>query len=356
MAKKVWIEILTPKQVMFFGRLLNRCRQKGYETIVTSRDYSEVNKVRERRGIEAEVAGKHGGSTLSGKLSASLERAEKLQEIAESEAPDVAIYLSSPEAARVSFGLGIESISVNDIPEAEAQSRLTVPISSRVAAPKCIPKEVFTKYGISEDKIVQYDALDPIAWLKDFEPDEKVLEELDINKEKQLITFRTMETKASYLKGDKKVNFLVPVIKEISEKTNAQIVVLSRYSQEEEIKKELSDEILVTNYVSQSQSLLYYSDVFVGAGGTMSLEAGLLGTPTLSCRPFDTYYEKYAKKEGLIEHVERGNEAEKIIHMLEKNGEYKKELRKTAERLKKEMEDPIDVLMETIEELTQNGN
>ncbi|MFO7872464.1 MAG: DUF354 domain-containing protein [Candidatus Undinarchaeales archaeon] len=351
MTKKIWIEILTPKQVMFFGRLLEKCRERGYETVVTSRDYSEVNKVRDRYGIDAEVVGEHGGSTLSGKLSAGLERAEKLQEIVESEQPDVAVYLSSPDAARVSFGLGIESISVNDIPEAEAQSKLTVPISSRVACPKCIPKKVFTEYGISEDRVVQYDALDPIAWLKDFKPDEKILNELDIDSEKPLITFRTMETKASYLKEEKKVNFLVPIIKEISEKIDAQIVVLSRYNQEEEIKKELSDDITVTNYVSQPQSLLYYSDVFVGAGGTMSLEAGLLGTPTLSCRPIDTYYERHAKKEGLIEHVEKGNETEKIIHMLEKNGKYKKELRKTAERLKKEMESPIDVLMETIEEL-----
>ena len=70
------------------------------------------------------------------------------------------------------------------------------------------------------------------------------------------------------------------------------IVVLSRYEQDKKIREEVSEKVKVTSYVSDPQSLMHYSDVFVGAGGTMSIEAGLLGTPTLSCRQIETYYEK----------------------------------------------------------------
>lgn len=350
-SKKVWIEILTPKQVMFFGRLKQELEKRGYETVVTSRDYSEVNKIRKDSGLDAEVIGEHGGKTLSGKLSAAVERMKKLQKFAKREKPDLSIYLSSPDAARVSFGLGIKSISVNDIPEAEAQSRLTVPISSKVVSPACIPVQEFIDYGAKEENIVQYDALDPVAWINDFKPDESVLSELGIKSSKKLVTFRTNETKASYLKGKEGENFLVPVVKGLSDATEAEIVVLSRYSQHSELKKVLPPEIKVTNYVNKPQSLLYYSDVFIGAGGTMSLEAALLGTPTLSCRQIDTYYEKYAKEKGLLEHVPRGGELEKMKDMLERNGEYKRRLRETASELVSKMDDPIKVIADTASEV-----
>ena len=239
MAKKVWVDILTPKQVMFFGKLLKKLHEKGFETFVTTRDYAEVNKVLQNNGIKAEKVGKHGGADLSKKLSASLGRAQKLQEIAEREKPDLAIYLSSPEAARVAFGLGIKSISFNDIPEAEAQSRLTVPISTRIVCPACIPKQAFVNYGINDSQIVQYNGLDPIAWIKDFEPSEEVLAELGIDKSKPIITFRTEETKAAYLKEKTDSSMLVPIINRLAEK-DLNLVVLSRYEQDKKIKEEVS--------------------------------------------------------------------------------------------------------------------
>src|SRR3989344_1830411 len=186
---KIWIEILTPKQVMMFGRLA-KALEKEHELLITTREYKETNELLELKGVGANCLGKHGGRTLEGKLNAGIERMGLLNELVQKEKPNVLVSLSSPEASRVAFGLKIPHICVNDIPEAEAVTRLTAPLSNFIVAPKLIPKSAWLKYGVPAEKVIQYDALDPVAWLKGFEPNQNDFNDLRIQKGKPIITFR----------------------------------------------------------------------------------------------------------------------------------------------------------------------
>src|SRR3989344_9470072 len=197
---KIWIEILTPKQVMMFGRLA-KALEKEHELLITTREYKETNEHLELKRVGANCIGKHGGRTLEGKLNACIERMGLLNELVQKEKPNVLVSLSSPEASRVAFGLKIPHICVNDIPEAEAVTRLTAPLATLIIAPKLIPKQAWEKYGVQKEKVVQYDALDPVAWIKGFKPDQGVLTELGIKRDKPIVTFRTEEIFASYLEG-----------------------------------------------------------------------------------------------------------------------------------------------------------
>lgn len=354
---KVWIDILTPKQVMMFGRLASEISEQ-HELLITTRIYKETNELLKLKGINAKIVGKHGGGTLEGKLDAGIERMNELNKLVQKEKPDVLISLSSPEAARVAFGLKIPHICVNDIPESEAVTKLTAPLSTVIVAPKLIPKSAWQKYGVPENKVVQYDALDPVAWLKDFKPNGKVLESLRVKKGKPIITFRTEEVFASYLSGkvNEKSSVVLPIVNELMEKVEGNFVVLPRYKEQEEIiSKSLNGSALtsissqrlgnaiIAHHAIDGPSLLSYSDIFIGSGGTMTLEAALLGTPTISCRPFHTMYEDYAIKNGLVIKAEK-NAAEKAEEILNGNGKYRSELKKKAEKMMSEMDDPIEVL------------
>src|SRR3989338_409287 len=101
--KKVWIEILTPKQVMMFGRLAKELGEE-HELLITTREYKETNQLIKLKGIEANLVGRHGGGTLEGKLNAGIERMNLLNKLIQEEKPDVLVSLSSPEASRVAFG------------------------------------------------------------------------------------------------------------------------------------------------------------------------------------------------------------------------------------------------------------
>ena len=44
---KIWIDIITPKQVMFFNRFIKILQEKNYKLLVPSRDYYELNQMRD---------------------------------------------------------------------------------------------------------------------------------------------------------------------------------------------------------------------------------------------------------------------------------------------------------------------
>ena len=101
---KIWFDILTPKQILFFEPMIKRLRKK-HRVICTSRQYREVNQLAKMRKMNLIFVGRHGGSERSEKLKASLDRMNKLTKIIKKFSPDVVVSFCSPEATRVSFGL-----------------------------------------------------------------------------------------------------------------------------------------------------------------------------------------------------------------------------------------------------------
>ena len=64
------------------------------------------------------------------KLRSSIERQRELVQFAQEGKFDKSLCFLSPEAARVSFGLGIEHVVCSDSPHAWAPCKLVVPLSS----------------------------------------------------------------------------------------------------------------------------------------------------------------------------------------------------------------------------------
>jgi predicted glycosyltransferase len=350
---KVFIDILTPKQGMLFSKLSKRLRENGHSIFEVTREYREVTQLLSLKGIKATVVGKHGGENLSSKLTASTERIIKLTSIMTELQPDVAVSFSSPETSRVAFGLGIPHVCINDSPHAEAVARLTVPLATVLLTPKAIPKNAWTKFGIAGKRIIQYNALDSWAWLKDFEPDEKILTQLNLEESRPIVAFRPEESFASYLLGKtSKTLSLLPLIENLLKSgVDFQAVVLPRYETQSFLKEKLGEQVTVCESVVDAPSLLYYSSIFIGAGGTMTSEAALLGVPTFSCYPGTPYIvEKYLIKKRLIDReTSLKNVKAKVLKTLRNIESYRKIQVEKARKLTSSFEDPVDVIAETIE-------
>ena len=97
---KIWIDILTPKQLLFSEPIIEKLGQK-HDILCTSREYNEVTKLAKIRHFDLIFVGKHGGGDKKSKLKASIERIEKLSKKIENFEPDVVISFGSPEAARI---------------------------------------------------------------------------------------------------------------------------------------------------------------------------------------------------------------------------------------------------------------
>ncbi len=339
---KIWIDILTPKQLLFSEPIVERLKVK-HDLLCTSREYEEVSKLSKIRHFDLMFVGKHGGGDKKNKLEASIERINKLSKKIEKFKPDLVISFGSPEAARISFGLGIKHIMFCDSPHANAVMRLTLPLIQKVLIPHIIPKKEFSKYGINEKNIVQYKAIDAVVTMKR-EINEKIVSPFKNNNKKNIL-IRVEEEEAAYTSKSSKI---IPIIQKIAnDYKDENIIVLGRYTKQIlNLQKVIDNKVKIIKMSFDGKYLLNNTDIFIGSGGTMTAESALMGVPTISYNAVPNIVEKFLVKKYL---VKRETNTSKISNHIKKIFELNNnQSQKREENIVKQMEDPIEKLIQII--------
>ena len=313
----IWFDLVTPKSVLFFKGLI----MKLDNVIVTTRgnkEYKEVTELLKLYNIPYISIGKYGDS-LEEKLKNSLNRQKKLIDIVKKYNIKKLVTLSSVDAIRVAFGLGIKIINFNDMPlrsykfeykDITPVTRLTAPFSSVLFKPFMVDDEIFLKLGV--ENIKTYNFIDPLIWLKDFSVDDeyiqKIIPEIDTNK--PIVVVREEEYKANYVLHQ--TSFLYEVIKKLQE-WDINLVIIPRY-ESEYLKKRFKKAIVLEKKIIL-QNLLAKSNLFIGGGGTINIEACYFGVPVISTRSFISHYDKFLIDNNLMWH---SNDSKEIISLSKK--------------------------------------
>ena len=339
---KIWIDILTPKQLLFSEPIIEKLGQK-HKILCTSREYNEVSKLAKIRDFALIFVGKHGGGDKESKLRASIDRIEKLSKKIKRFEPDIVISFGSPEAARISFGLGIKHVMFCDSPHANAVMKLTLPLIQKLLIPSVIPKEEFSKFGINQKDIVQYKAIDAVVTMQR-KIDENIKSPFEDNHKKNIL-IRVEEEEAAYTSKSSKI---IPIIKKIvNDHKDENIVVLGRYSKQiSNLQKSIGRKAKVIKMSFDGKYLLNNTDVFIGSGGTMTAESALMGIPTISYNAVPNIIENFLVKKSLVKRETNpkrvSNEIKRIF------GVSRDKNQKRAEKVVKQMEDPIEKLVKII--------
>ncbi|WP_455367603.1 DUF354 domain-containing protein [[Eubacterium] cellulosolvens] len=352
---QIWIDILTPKQLLFLHPLAQLLHERRHHVYLTSRDYREVNQLIKMKNLSIDILGKHGGASRPLKLRSSAQRVIDLTKTIEKKKIDLVVSFSSVESARVAFGLSIPHVSISDSPHAEAVSRLTIPLSKLLFTPWIIPKKAWTRYGIKEDSVVQYKALDPFVWVRKIVPTPNYLKIIGLDKEKPVLTIRPPEEYAAYLLNSPEKSITAKIIEKLLKSNlDLSIVVLPRYQAQIQTYKRLFKKgVMVLDHCVDGANLLSASDIFLGAGGTMTAEAILLGTPTLSCFPSQpTYIDRYLIRQGILQHTLNPTAAVEIIKRYQHNQEIVEHFKRRSRKLRKLMRDPLPLIVKSIERLS----
>jgi predicted glycosyltransferase len=341
---KIWIDILTPKQLLFSESIIEKLGEKN-DILCTSRKYEEITKLAKIRNFDLVFVGKHGGNKKISKLEANIERMEKLSRKIKVFSPDIVISFCSPEAARISFGLGIKHVAFCDSPHAEAVMRLTLPLIQKLLIPNIIQKNEFSKYGINKENIIPYKAIDAAVTIKRKINQEETLPFKD-NKRKNIL-IRVEEEEAAYTSKSSKI---IPIIKQIvNEYSKENIVILGRYTKQiQNIQKIIGKKAKIIKMSFDGKHLLNNTDIFIGSGGTMTAESALIGIPTISYNAVPNIIEKFLVKKKL---VKRETNPEKISKHIKKILESPKDVnQKRAKEIMNQMENPIQKLIKVIKE------
>ena len=329
---------------MFFEYFVQKLK-KHHKIVCTSRKYEQVNGIRKFGLVNPIIIGKHGGKKNVNKLLASLNRSKLLTKKIEKYRPDFLVSFCSPEASRVAYGLGIPHIAFSDSPHAKAVMKLSLPYVTKLLTPWIIPKKDFGVFGIDYKNIIHYRAIDAGIIIKNYKQNKKK----KLNS-KKIILIRPEESEAAYIIKKSKT---VKIIKKIVEKfPNEQKIVLSRYKEQtDELKKIFGSNISLLSKPVNGKELLTNIDCFIGSGGTMTAESGLLGIPTISLNVIPNKIEDFLVKKRIIVRSENLNEISREIHQSLNNTQIIKKRKENAKKLVASFEDPYQVLLKTMKSL-----
>ena len=341
---KIWFDILTPKQYLFFEYFIQKL-QKQHKILCTSRKYEQVNGIRKFGSINPIIIGKHGGKNNVNKLLASLDRSKLLTKKIEKNDPDLLISFCSPEASRVAFGLGIPHIAFSDSPHANAVMRLALPYATKLLTPWIIPKKDFEGFGIDYKNIINYRTIDAAVIIKNYKKNKQKKSNL-----RKMILIRPEESEAAYITKKSKT---VKIIKKIIEKfPDEQKIVLSRYKEQTiKLKKIFGASICLLSKPVSGKELLNNVDCFIGSGGTMTAESGLLGIPTVSFNAIPNRIEDFLVKKRIIVRSENPDRISREIYQSLNNPQIIKKRKENARKLVMSFEDPYQILLKTIRTL-----
>jgi predicted glycosyltransferase len=329
---KVWYDACTGKHVRYGVAIAKRLRELGHEVILTTRRHPDTLPLAEFLQEKFIVVGRYNPKSLLTRLREGARRQLLFCKIFDKDTLDIAISHGSVDQCRVAFGLGKTVISTVDTPYAEAVNRLTLPLSDYIMASKAIPIKVLQAYNV-KGEIIRFDGVDEVAWIKNFKP------KVRYNLGKPLIVVRQFEEKAAYIKETVDMVTLAKKLTRLGD-----VVFLSRYH-----RKTIRGLTVPKEFVD-SASLVAQADLFVGAGGTITREAALQGTPTIIVNVLQKQHvNDFLARKGFPIFKASPSKVPRLAGKLLGK-------KKNVEPLLAKLENPIDVIANFVEKLAKKEN
>lgn len=320
----IWLDIIDPKYVLFFHRLIPMLQELD-EVLITTRKsdgYSECAKLLKLFEIKHTCIGEYGGKELTEKFYARLSRQiEFLELFKKIGKPNLFITGASADGSQTAYGLGIPVINFSDTPLRSDKfslesitllSRLTLPLSSLIFRPFVVPEICYTSLGIPSKNIFAYDFIDIALWLKDLQIGEDFRKTYAIPIHRPTILVREEEYKAHYVY--EKLNVIYESIILLDSLNEANIVIMPRY-ESHSLHKDFDDlkNVWIIEEKLLPNNFYPFIDILVGGGGTMNLEACYLGIPVISTRSLFLFHDKYLLDNNLMRHCQNALEVTQTI-------------------------------------------
>lgn len=281
MNKVVWFDFENAPHVWILKEIINSFQKEGIETLITARDFSVTLGLSEHLGIKLDKVSrcknyKAKFGKLYGVLSRGIELVNYLskQEIK----PVLAVSHGSRSQAFAAFLLKIPVISLDDYEYSAKSFNFFV---DKLLTPFPIPKEEWGKF---HKKVIHYPGLKEELYLWNES------NYLDSNSnqgfaDKINVVFRP-EGRFTHYSSIKSREMQDSLMKYFSKVKGLHIILLARDKiQETEIEKIFLKEKIeysIPRNILNGPQLMFHADLVIGGGGTMTREAGILGTPSYS--------------------------------------------------------------------------
>jgi len=323
---RIWVDLTNSPHVLVMRPVVRALEEDGHEVEVTARDFAQTLELCDRLGVRHTAVGRHRGGRRGSKALGLFSRSAALVRWARGQGFDAALGHGSNDITVAAKLLRIPSATAFDYEWATVQHSVNCRLVRNVVVPDAIPPERLYRYG-ARGKIRAYPGLKEEYYLADFEPTEAVLDELGLDKSQPIAVVRTPPDVSLYHR------FENPLFKQVLDRLRdqAQTIVLPRTREQRE-EVVAAGGFVVPERAVDAQSLVWYADLAVSAGGTMNREAVALGTPV------------YTTFEGRLGAVDERLMAEGRLRKLSKADEIvvEKHARAVQDRVRR---DPRDLAL-----------
>jgi len=293
----VWIDLANSPQVMFFAPIIRELESRGIRVIVTAREFSETVPLARRLGLNFVPLGRYGGKGKVRKAYSLLKRAISLRRFIRGKGVKLALSHNSYDAIVAGRMSGLQVWTYMDY-DGQPANHLAFRLAHRVHVQEWFPEEALRRFGAKPERVVKYRGLKEEVYLKDFVPDPnfpgKVLHPLH----RPFIVARPPSTSSLYTRGYGDFWEVLGILRG----KGYDVRVLQRNPEDGSVAQRYGIPLLPRPI--DGPQLLYWSDAFIGGGGTMTREAVLLGTRVFSVFPAAGFLDRKLMEMGLIERLD----------------------------------------------------
>lgn len=274
---KIWIDIVTAPDILFFAPIINKLKELNLPVVITGRKFSEVPQLSKKYNIDVKIIDNFYGKNKITKIFSLIFRCIQLFFFIYNKGIKLSFGYVSRPAAITSRLLKIEHITSYDYEEAEI--KIINKFADFILLPKEITQQKIRKKKINIDKIIRYPGLKEEVYTWNFIPDEKDLLEIGIRKDKIFFIIRMSSIYANYSKNHQILDYsLIDYLLNY----DIQLLVLPRYNEQRKYlisNYSNNNKIFLLNKHVNGQNLVYFADAVFSGGGSMIREAVCLGTP-----------------------------------------------------------------------------
>jgi predicted glycosyltransferase len=279
---RIWVDLSNSPHPLLFAPIARRLEEWGHTVLVTARDNAQTVELARERWPGVTVIGGPSPKGRAAKAAAMARRVDALRRWAREMEPDVALSHNSYGQILAARAVGIPAVTAMDY-EHQPANHLAFRLARTVLLPAALEGTEVRRQGASERKTRFYAGLKEEIYLTDFEPDADLPRRLgiDLAPGATLVVARPEPARAIYHSFENPLfgDCLQAVLRD----PRTHVVVLPRHPEQRHAIEQLRlERCFVPERAVDTRSLLSRADLMIGAGGTMTREAALMGVPTLS--------------------------------------------------------------------------
>ncbi len=278
---RVWIDLSNSPHPLLFAPIARRLEALGHEVGITARDNAQTVELTLERWPEATIIGGDSPSSRIQKARVMGTRVRTLRRWAQSFGADVALSHNSYGQIVAARSLGLRIVTAMDY-EGQPANHLAFRLADVILMPEALRGTTVHKQGATGRRARFYAGFKEEIYLGDFEPDPGVLASLGIERNGHaLVVARTPPSRAAYHQFGNAL--FSEVIDTLGRDESVRVVLLPRHPEQRAAIEALRlPSVFMPDRAVDSRSLMYEADLVIGAGGTMTREAALMGIRTYS--------------------------------------------------------------------------